>query len=418
MEKCLAYYRKKRRVYGVRNHVLILPTTFCVNNVAYQIWSHFAEERWGDYEENRVVLALHDAGCCHVGFDREIAFRTFLGVASNPNVYGVLLVSLGCGQFCKPPLKPGEDKKTNLMNFKLYDRLVKRGVPVKWVNVQEAGFSRAIKIGVKHVKKMVEEACKLERTECPLNKIVIGVGNGASDPTSGLFANPAVGYLVDYFIGKGGTVVFTQSTEVLGAEEYLFAKARREKTRLKLKRLLETLIVFKEGLEEYLGVSDPTPGNIESGISTLAEKSLGTVLKIGHNTDIEIKDVLSYAEKIPRNRGLYFMDGPGEDLLAITGMVAGGAQAVIFTTGLGTPIGNVVAPVIKVTANKETYMKLNEIIDVYIPVEKIFEEGRSLQEIAIEVLWDYLLKVLSGQPVKAEKRNQMDFGVREYWMKM
>ncbi|HDI74741.1 MAG TPA: hypothetical protein ENF55_02160 [Thermoprotei archaeon] len=418
MDKCLAYYREKRKVYGVRNHVLILPTTFCVNNVAYRIWSHFAEEKWGEYEENKVVLASHDAGCCHVGFDREVAFRTFLGVASNPNVYGVLLVSLGCGQFCKPPLKPGEDKKVNLMSFELYDRLVKRGVKVKWVNVQEAGFEKAVKIGVKHVERMIKEARKLERVECPLDKIVIGVGNGASDPTSGLFANPAVGHLVDYFIEKGGTVVFSQSTEVLGAEEYLFSKVRREKTKLKLKRLLETLIVFKEGLEEYLGVSDPTPGNIESGISTLAEKSLGTVLKIGHSRKIEIKDVLSFAEKVPRNGGLYFMDGPGEDLLAITGIVAGGAHAVIFTTGLGTPIGSVVAPIIKVTANKETFTKLADIIDVYIPVEKIFEEKMTLKELAVKVLYDYLLKILSGEPCKAEKLGQMDFGVREYWMKL
>ncbi len=418
MEECLAYFRKKRRVYGIRNHILILPTTFCVNNIAMKIWSYFSEERWGDFEENRVVIALHDAGCCHVGFDHEITFKILAGIASHPNVYGVLLVSLGCGQFCKLPLKQGEDKKANLMNFRLYDKLIKRGIKVKWVNVQEFGVRESIKRGTKFVNEMLNEAKRIDRVKCPLSRIVIGVGNGASDPTSGLFANPAVGYVVEYLISNKCTIVFSQTTEVLGAENYLFERVKDERVMLKLKRLLETMIVLKEGIQDYLGVADPTPGNIESGISTLTEKSLGSISKIGYNKNIKIKDILSYGTKIPRNGGLYFMDTPGEDLLAITGMVAGGAHLVIYTTGLGTPIGNVVAPVVKVTANKETYERLQDIIDVYIPIEKLFSENFSLRKLAMDNIYEQIMKILSGEPTKAERIGQMDFGVRELWIKL
>ena len=429
MEKILAYYRSKRKVYGIRNHVLILPTTLCVNRAAEIIWEEFREEKWGEAGENRVVLVRHNSGCCHIGFDREVAFRTLLGIASHPNVYGVLLVSLGCGQLCKRPLRPSEDKRANLEAFKLYDRLIKRGVKAYWVNVQEKSLLReysdsleqAISLGRKFVERMVRDARKMERVEAPIERFVLGVGNGASDPTSGLFANPALGYMVDHFVRAGGTVVFSQTIEVLGAEEYLLRKvSRRERRHVanKLKRLLETTVVLKEALQEYLGESDPTPGNIMSGISTLTEKSLGTVLKVGYDPSIKIVDVLPYAHKIPRSGGLYLMDTPGEDVLAITGMVAGGAHAVVFTTGLGTPVGSPVSPVMKVTANRETYERLKSIIDVYLPIEEIFEDGKSLRDIALEEIYPVLLDIMSGTRLsRSEELEQRDFDVRSYWLR-
>jgi len=430
-DRCLAYKRPERRVYGIRNHVLILPTTSCVNRVVERIAEEFKDVRWGEYEENRVVPVLHNSGCCHVGFDQEIVFDALLGTASHPNVYAVLLVSLGCGQMCKGVLRRGEDPTENLEKFRLYDRLLKRSVKVYWVNVQErhhplarkedgelTGEERAVRIGIRVVEKLVDEARRMKRVECSLDRIVIGVGNGASDPTSGLFANPGVGHVVDEFISRGGTVVFGQAIEVIGAEDYLFERAKRDYVRYKLKRLIETTVVLKEGVQEYLGIADPTPGNIRSGISTLAEKSIGTILKIGHNKKIELKDVLRYAKKIPRNGGLYFMDTPGHDICCITGMVAGGAHAVIFTTGLGTPTGSPVAPVIKVTANRETYENLRDFIDVYIPVEEIFSDGKSLRQVTLEHIWPYLIDVLSGRPCKAEKLGHHDFEIRNMWFKI
>jgi len=408
----------------VRNHVLVLPTTLCVNRLAEAIWEEFRDERWGENGENRVVLARHNSGCCHVGFDLEVAFQTLLGIASHPNVHGVLLVSLGCGQLCKRPLAPGEDKDQNLAAFKLYDRLVKKGVRVRWVNVQEpfrgsgGGFERAVELGRKFVREMVEEAQAAKRVQAPLKRFVIGVGNGASDPTSGLFANPAVGYVADELVKEGVSIVFSQTTEVLGSEEYLLGKVADETVARKLRRLLETVYALKDALSEYLGESDPTPGNIASGISTLAEKSLGSILKVGFDPAVKISDVLPYAHPVPRGGGLYFMDTPGEDVLAITGMVAGGAHAVIFTTGLGTPVGSVVSPVVKVTANKETFSRLSGIIDVYLPVEELFSSGASLKELATKELYPAILEVLSGDRLtKSELNGQMDLDIRGYWLR-
>lgn len=419
-----AYYREPRKVFGVRNHVLVLPTTLCVNRLAEAIWEEFRDERWGENGENRVVLARHNSGCCHVGFDLEVAFQTLLGIASHPNVHGVLLVSLGCGQLCKRPLAPGEDKDQNLAAFKLYDRLVKKGVRVRWVNVQEpfrgsgGGFERAVELGRKFVREMVEEAQAAKRVQAPLKRFVIGVGNGASDPTSGLFANPAVGYVADELVKEGVSIVFSQTTEVLGSEEYLLGKVADETVARKLRRLLETVYALKDALSEYLGESDPTPGNIASGISTLAEKSLGSILKVGFDPAVKISDVLPYAHPVPRGGGLYFMDTPGEDVLAITGMVAGGAHAVIFTTGLGTPVGSVVSPVVKVTANKETFSRLSGIIDVYLPVEELFSSGASLKELATKELYPAILEVLSGDRLtKSELNGQMDLDIRGYWLR-
>jgi altronate dehydratase large subunit len=419
-----AYYREPRKVFGVRNHVLVLPTTLCVNRLAETIWEEFRDERWGENGENRVVLARHNSGCCHVGFDLEITFQTLLGIASHPNVHGVLLVSLGCGQLCKRPLAPGEGKDQNLAAFKLYDRLVKKGARVRWVNVQEPfhgssdGFERAVELGRKFVREMIEEAQAAKRIEAPLKRFVIGIGNGASDPTSGLFANPAVGYVADELVKEGVSIVFSQTTEVLGSEEYLLGKVADETVARKLRRLLETVYALKDALSEYLGESDPTPGNIASGISTLAEKSLGSILKVGFDPAVKISDVLPYAHPVPRGGGLYFMDTPGEDVLAITGMVAGGAHAVIFTTGLGTPVGSVVSPVVKVTANKETFSRLSGIIDVYLPVEELFSSGTSLKELAMKELYPAILEVLSGERLtKSELNWQIDFDIRGYWLR-
>ena len=419
-----AYPRKGRRVYGARNHVLILPTTPCTNRLAEMVYEEFREERWGEKGENRVVLARHGAGCCHVGFDLDVALRTLVGIASHPNVHGVLLVSLGCGQLCKRPLGPSESKRENLLSFRLYDRLVKRGVKVSWVNLQEPwpegvdGLGRVVELGRKFVRKMVEDAASSKRVETHIKRMVIGVGNGASDPTSGLFANPAVGYVVEKLVAEGASVVFAQTTEVLGGEQLLLSRVANERVARKLRRLLEVSYAMKVALAECMNESDPTPGNIASGISTLAEKSLGSLLKVGRDPSVKLMDVLPYAWPVPRGKGgLYLMDTPGMDIPSITGMMAGGAQAIVFTTGLGTPVGSALSPVLKVTANRETYTRLSSIIDVYVPVEEVLD-GKSLREVALESIYPALLDVLSGdQLTKSEINGQLDLDIRQYWLR-
>ena len=143
------YVNEERGTIGVRSHVLIMPLVFCVNRVAERIEEHFKDVRWGEHEENRVVAALHDSGCCHIGFDEEVAERIILGVSSNPNVFAVLFIGLGCGQFC-----------TKEWKARLYERNIRR---VEHIVVQEEGYEDAVERGISIVDDWVREATKLKR---------------------------------------------------------------------------------------------------------------------------------------------------------------------------------------------------------------------------------------------------------------
>ena len=424
------YVNNERNTVGIRAHILVMPLVFCVNKVVEKIGEYFKDMCWGEYGENRVVTALHDSGCCHIGFDEEVAERIILGISTNPNVFAVLFVGLGCGQFC-----------TREWKSRLYERSMRN---VEHIVVQEEGYEEAIEKGIEIVDRWIKEAMKLRRVKLPLekacDKMVLGVGNGASDASSGLFANPALGYVSDYFLDRGSSVVFSQTPEVLGAEKVLFKRItsyeelrkmtireialhierygsiRERKLLKKLSNIIRRAYLFKTSIAEEIGISEPTPGNIRGGLSTLAEKSLGTMYKIGERHILS--NILSYGEKVPRNGKLYFMDGPGQDLLSITGMVAGGAQLLVFSTGLGTPVGSIVAPVLKVTANEETYEKLHDIIDLYIPVNEIIQKRIPLKEYVEKEIIPYILQVISGEKSKSEELGQYDFSIRELWMKI
>ena len=254
------------------------------------------------------------------------------------------------------------------------------------------------------------------QTNIPHN-IITAILNGGSDPTSGLFANPAVGHFTDHLIQQGGSAVFSQTSELLGAEQYFYKqKAMNENVALKLKTMVNLYDNLTRSLEQYVTESEPTPGNIESGISTLSEKALGCCSKAGHLDSIRIQKILPYTQKIPSYPGLYFMDGPGQDILCMMGMLIGGAHLVMFTTGIGSPLGSAIAPVIKVTANKQTYDMLNSNIDVYIPKEDIFTKGEYLKDIAHELLIPLFHSVISGKSqTKSEIMGQRDFGIRQMW---
>ncbi|MEM2637653.1 MAG: UxaA family hydrolase [Candidatus Korarchaeota archaeon] len=408
----LLYIRKNRGQIGVRNHVVIVPTTSCVNSVVREIGKRTEKIRWGEHNENRVVPIIHNAGCCHVTLDEDVAFRLLLGTITHPNVGGAIIVSLGCGQFCKPP---GRQEASSA--FMLYRRALERGMKnVGWINVMDTnnGTEDAVENGIKFVEKIVEKVAKEKREPHRIGDLSIAIVNGASDATSGLYTNRAVGHFVDEFIlGENGTVVFSQLTEVIGAENYLLSKSI-EPAKRKLKRAIETTIAIRKGLSREMRMSDPTPGNIRAGISTLAEKAIGTLLKVGIDPNVKLKSVIAYGETIP-HRGLYMMEGPGHDLTALTGMAAGGAQIAIFTTGLGTPVGHALLPVIKVTANEETFKRMQSNIDIFIDASRLYD-GISLKDSTINLLKKALVKYASGELVKAEVLGFLDFTIRSMWM--
>jgi altronate dehydratase large subunit len=356
---------------GVRNYVAVIPTVGCVNEVAEAIASRVPGSK----------TLLHHQGCCMVPSDIEAVERTLIGLGSNPNVAAVVLVGLGC---------------ESVSIDRVADGIAGAGKPVETLVLQEGGgFGKVVERGVEVARKGAEYAEKFRRQAFDLSNLTIGIKCGSSDATSGIVSNPAVGLVADKIIDVGGTVIFGEITEVIGAEHVLAKRAESPEIADQIMRAVHDL----ENRIKSLGIdvrgSNPTPGNILGGLSTLEEKSLGAVVKIGERP---IKGVLDYGGK-PRKRGLYMMVSPGREMEFLTGPIAGGAQLVIFTTGRGAPQGYPIAPVIKVCGNSNTVKKLSEHIDV--DVSGVISGSETLEE-AAEKIFEKLIKVASGEKTRAE----------------
>jgi altronate dehydratase large subunit len=375
----LGYRRSDGRV-GVRNHVLILSTVVCANEVASRINRRIPS----------TVVGVHPFGCGLLGADFEQFRRTLVGFASNPNVGAVLVVGLGCEQVDTPSLA---------------DEIATRGKMAEALLIQECGgVHRTVRRGVEAVREMQKALAREERVPSPVSELIMATECGGSDFSSGLTTNPAVGFVSDRLIELGGTVILSETSEMIGAEHLLAARAINEEVARKLYEIVERM----EGNARHAGVdirgSQPTPGNIRGGITTIEEKSLGCIYKAGTRP---VQGVVEYAESIG-GRGLWIMDTPGQDVESITGMAAGGAQIVIFSTGLGTPAGCPIAPVIKVTGNPETARTMKAHIDVNAGA---ILKGRDTIERVGELIFRLLLDVASGEKTKAERQCHWEFGI-------
>jgi len=358
--------------YGIRNKILILSTVGCANETAASI----ARQVQG------AVCIPNTKGCGQIGGSVELMFNSLAGLAQNPNVYGTLIVGLGC-----ETIQPG----------KLYERIRSASPkPVEMITIQEEGGTvRAVEKGVRLARKMAEDMSKLEREETDLSSIILATNCGGSDATSGIAANPSLGYCSDWLVREGGTVILGETTEMIGTEKILARRAKDERVREKLLKIIQGL----ENEFERLGIdvrgANPTPGNMKGGLSTLEEKALGSILKGGTAT---INEVLRYGE-IPSGKGLVIMDTPGYDIESVTGMVAGGAQVCIFTTGRGNPIGNPIVPVIKVTGNRQTFEKMRDNMDM--DVSGVVYGEKSIAECGTEI-FQKLINVCNGEKTKTE----------------
>ena len=364
-------FQRENGEIGVRNYVTVIPTVGCANEVAEAIADRVPGSK----------PLLHHQGCCMIQSDIEVVERTLMGLGSNPNVAAVVLVGLGC---------------ESVSIDKVGDGIAETGKPVESVVIQDiGGFSKAVEKGVEAAKKGVEHAKRFKRQSFDLSNLTVGIKCGSSDATSGIVSNPAVGLVIDRLIDEGGTAIFGEITEMIGAEHVL---ARRAKTPEVAEQILKVVYEVEEKIKS-LGVdirgSNPTPGNIRGGLSTIEEKSLGAIVKGGSKP---IQGVLDYGEK-PEGKGLYIMVSPGREIEFLTGPVAGGAQIMIFTTGRGAPQGYPIAPVIKVCGNPRTSEKLLEHIDV--DVSDVITENKTLEE-AAEKVFEKLVKVASGEKTKAE----------------
>ncbi|MBT2725644.1 UxaA family hydrolase [Bacillus sp. ISL-75] len=373
-------YRRADGRVGVRNHVLILPTITCATQAAKQITELVSG----------TVSFIHQHGCAQVGVDYEQTFRTYVGMGANPNVYGVVVLGLGC-ETHQARSVAGE--------------LAKTGKPVQVVSIQDHGGTlSAIAEGAKIAAKMVQDASAQMRELCDISELIIGTECGGSDACSGLSANPAVGSVSDMIIERGGTAILAETTELIGAEHLLAERAVDDKIAKKAYQIIHAMEnrSLKMGVDIRTG--NPSPGNKRGGLSTLEEKSLGAATKAGSKP---LQEIIDYAEQ-PTKKGLVWMDTPGHDIEQLTGMVAGGAQVVLFTTGRGTPTGSPIAPVIKISTNTGIFERMSENIDMN--AGTIIEGKESIDSVG-QRIFDEITKVSSGKLTKAEVLKQHDFGI-------
>ena len=277
---------------------------------------------------------------------------------------------------------------------------------MKQVIIQEAGGTlKAIDMAVRYAKEMVEEASLLQREEFPMSELIIGTECGGSDPTSGLASNPLIGQLSDLIVKEGGTSILSETTEFIGAEHIL---ARRAATPEVHDRIYEIVHRYEKALQlvgEEVREGNPSPGNKAGGLTCLEEKSLGCIHKGGHSP---VNAVYDYGKQVEAKQGLVIMDTPGNDPSSVAGMVAGGAQIVVFSTGRGTPTGNPLAPVIKITGNKLTYANMVDNIDV--DASPIIYGTKTLEGLGDELL-KLTQEVACGKQTKAESLGYTEMAI-------
>ena len=357
---------------GVRNHVLILPASVCASDVTDQI-SHRVAGTVSFHNQN---------GCSQVPSDQQLTMDIMAGYAANPNVWGTLVVSLGC-----------ENCQMDLVVEAIRERTNK---PIRQLIIQkEGGTLKTVEAGVRIAREMVEEASREKRVPADISNIILGTECGGSDPTSGLAANPLVGMLSDWLVEQGATSILSETPELIGAERIL---ARRAVTEEVGKQIYDIIYRYEEAMArvgEKIREGNPSPGNKAGGITSLEEKSLGCIHKSGH---AQIQAVYDYAKQVDK-RGLVVMDTPGNDPSSVAGMVAGGAQVVVFTTGRGTPTGHPLVPVIKITGNRETYAVMSDNIDV--DASPLIYEPQNKQQL-LDATTQLFEDVINGAPTRAE----------------
>jgi altronate dehydratase large subunit len=378
MTEFLGYERPNGQA-GIRNYVCILPTVSCANEMACSI---------ADGAAGSVPL-LHNHGCLRLKPDNDRARRTLVGLGSNPNVAGVVLLGIGCHM-----LDPEG----------MAQEIAASGTPVELVTVTGAGgYQKAIEAGRSAARGMLAKAALQQRVPLPLGRLSVGVKCGGSATISSAAGHPVTGYVVDHVIDAGGTAIFSETAEIIGAEHLLARRAASEKVK---QDLLDTVNRFEQMIIDY-GVdirgAQPMPGNIMNGLTTIEEKSLGALVKTGTRP---LNGVLGYAER-PAGPGLYLMDSSAWPVHMFLGMAAAGNQVFIFSLGGGVcglfpsqpgALRPPIVPTIKVTGDPNLKHELG-FFDFY--AGNIIEGTESKEEAANRFLQTFL-DIVSGKPTTQE----------------
>jgi altronate dehydratase large subunit len=371
MNRFLGYPRPGGRV-GTRNYLAILPTVFCANEVAASIGKRFKRAR----------PLLHHQGCAQLKPDVDRVTQTLIGLGTNPNVGAVLLVGLGC---------------ESVSIDEVYRGIRVRGQKIAKLTIHgEGGMKKAVARGLELAANLDRVLSDMERKPAPASRLVMGIKCGSSDASSGLVSNPAVGRASDLLLAEGGSVVFGETTEFLGAEHLLARRAVNGEVAAKIFEIVGRMEDRVKASGVDMRGSNPTPGNIRGGLTTIEEKSLGAICKSG---SMPIDAVLEYGESIP-GRGLFILDSPGKEAEIMSGLSAAGANVIVFSTGGGAPQGYPIVPVIKVAGNPAKCRLMADHIDI--DAGGVLLGNLTLDQ-AARMIYEKLLTVGSGKPVKAEK---------------
>jgi altronate dehydratase large subunit len=369
-------YRREDGSIGVRNHLLVIAPIDC----SYEPARKIAEQ-----VEGAVAITQHH-GCR----DDPKLVNSLVGIARNPNVASILIVGLGC---------------ETLTAELLADRIEPTGKQVETLVIQEEGGTlNTTEKGVRILQRMAQEIGDMKRESFPLSELTLAIECGGSDATSGLAANPATGEAADLLIEEGGKVIFSEVQEMTGTQHILARRAVNED----VSNAIYNMIERQEQRLKARGVDSRwmSKGNIEGGLTTIEEKSLGAIMKGGTKP---IQGVLRNDwEQLdyPNDSGLWLQDGTGWDVPSVTDMVAAGAQIVCFTTGRGSTTGHAIAPVIKITGNSDTYEFMKDNIDIN--ASTILDGKESIKEVGHRI-FDTIIKTANGKKTKAEALGYHDF---------
>ena len=367
----MGYVRPDGKV-GCRNHVAVIPSVVCAVDVAQA----------SVHQVQGTVGLFHHQGCCQLPPDLDRVTNVLIALACSPNVGAALIVSLGC---------EGTDHR------RLYETVRAAGKPVEIIHIQELGGpSAAIHAGTDAARRLVRAISGIQRQPADISQLVMSIKCGASDSTSGMASNCVIGHVADRVVDLGGTVVFGETTEFLGAEHILARRAATPEVGKKILRIVNQMEFRAKSLGCDMRKGQPTPGNIAGGLTTIEEKSLGAIMKSGSRP---IQGVLDYEEMVTGQKGLWIKDTPGREPEILTGMACTGAQCMLFSTGLGAPQGFPTMPVLKICGNPRTYARMRE--DMDLNAGAIIEGEKSIEEVGEEA-FALLLDTLNGTLTKNE----------------
>ncbi|OIV36910.1 galactonate dehydratase [Mangrovactinospora gilvigrisea] len=387
-------YLRSDGTVGTRNYLGVLTTVNCSATAAKQI---AARMRFSgvldDYENVDGVVALtHGTGCGMApdGEGAEVLRRVMRGYLTHPNFAGFVVLGLGC-----------EDNQIKRLTA---DVRMREDVPVYSATIQEiGGTKKTVAEGVARLTEMLPIADRARRTTLPASRLLLGTNCGGSDSYSGLTANPALGNAVDRLVRQGGTGVVGETPEIYGTEHMLVRRAVSEAVG---RKLIERIDWWRDYTAKNGGSMDnnPSPGNKAGGLTTILEKSLGAVAKGGTTA---LADVVEYGEKVD-TKGFVFMDTPGYDPVSVTGIVAGGANVVCFTTGRGSAFGCAPVPSLKLATNTELYDHMTD--DMDINAGRIADGSATVEQVGEEI-YRKVLAVASGERTKSE---EIGYGEEEF----